>query len=187
MTRLPRPRAKVFAAALRQAMKRDRWTVERLAEKMHVSKGTVSGWRHGQLPDTQNVALLATVLDATYLVRMAREELTRTCAYCGVSFVQGDRTGLTIYCSKRHKSRAGNDAEREMRLARRPETFDDLKGRVLSLETELEYVRRDRDEAQAVIDAMCWACAPEGVCRDATSPLRERSPLPLADERVRVA
>lgn len=180
MSHKPKHAAPRFALALRKAMSAKGMTSRELAATVGVQPCTIWAWRSGSVPHRDRLGPLAEALDAPRLVALAIEGRTKVCNYCGQEFVAKIKAWRMLYCSTRHKSLAQSKVDREERLARRPETMDDLKGRIAELETSLEYAVKDATEGQAAIDAMCWDCEWDGVCKTPACKLRGRSPLPLA-------
>jgi hypothetical protein len=155
------------------------------AKAARVHPTTLSSYRSGSvLPFPVTVARLADALDAPHLVTVAAKARTRDCARCGKTFVSVHH--VMRFCSERCRRFHNYGVEK----SRRPAPADRLRSQarlIPWLESEVKRVEGERDAVLAAVAAYCWACEPEGLCRDATSLLREWSPLPLADERLRVA
>jgi transcriptional regulator with XRE-family HTH domain len=151
--------AREFAVRYRLARRKRGISVKRLASVAGVNRGTLQNYAKGHsLPSLETARRLAEVLVDDELVGIVRRSRTYICPVDHREFTFGGNTGR-LYCSIECrnvaiKARAGVQANRfvaERRLA----VF------------------------AGAVDAFCRTCEPEGVCADATCPLRAVSPLPL--------
>jgi hypothetical protein len=180
-----------FGRALRDAMSASRYTSVRLSREAEYASSRLSDARMGKtLPTEQNVARLARLLDAPHLVTLAHEHLHRTCATCGVAFIQERRGPREArFCGDTCRRRWHSRQETRRKDEARPDRVRSLARQNTSLLDRIEELAAENAAAQAVFDAFCMECEPEGACRTPSCVIQVsgRSPLPLADERVRVA
>lgn len=177
-----------FSYALKVAIAKAGRSQNEVSRTLGYSESTLSAVVHGRnIPRPEMIARLAEELEAPHLVTLARKARTKTCDECHIIFQQKAGASPMRFCSARCKQQWRNRKERDDRRANIEYPLKSFQRKVDGLEKRLLAMTEDRNAAQEAIDRMCWTCEPEGFCRDATSPLRDRSPLPLADERLRIA
>ena len=160
-----------MAAELRRALAARGMSGKALGDAIGMSHSTVYDiLRNDRLPTVPTAALIADALDWPAIARIAQRDRTKTCAVCGVTFVDAGRNGTARSCSPECQT---TRYQREVRGV----ITTSLRGRAEVAENRL---RRH----QAAVAAFCRGCEPEGTCRDARCPLRIVSPLPLARRRV---
>lgn len=139
-----------------------------LAASLGVRPTTVSEWCRGvRFPSMAQADGIAESLPGLAHIVIAAH--TVECIVCGRTTVHGKGNSRARYC--------GSDCKATDHSRRRREGSRDV-----------GIVARHRlAQHQAAVLAMCRACEPEGMCRDAGCALRPVSPLPLADGRLRVA
>jgi hypothetical protein len=93
------------------------------------------------------------------------------------------------YCSAECRRGGDNAIVKNRRDAERGKRLETVSRRVSFLERRVADVKAERDDLQAIIDRYCWSCEPEGACRTpaCTTWKSGRSPLPMIDERLRIA
>jgi len=152
-----------FAALLRRLLRQRRMTHQQLASRLHVRHQTVSEWARGiRHPMVHHAPILADALDSPALGYLVRQAARRTCQLCGAAMYQANKGAPRLWCGPQCKA-AAND-----RRQRGATVLD-------------SHLTRNRLQLhQAAVEAMCLACEPDGVCRDAACPLQVPgvSPLP---------
>lgn len=152
-----------FAGELLLAMAKRDVTTRALAEALGMTQHQVVNWRTGMsLPFVATARRLADALDWPDLAHIVRAARTFRCLGCGRQRVSEGTGSQRRYCDDNC------------------ETIAKKAGRGGRLQTpEAIKLRRFGD----AVDAMCMSCEPEGVCGDASCPLRGVSPLPCSDKR----
>lgn len=165
--------AERFGSAFRSARTRRGMTNTEVRMRLGVSDNAVSRWATGQrLPHHERAVGLAEMLDAPHLARLSIELRGRTCVICERAFIDMSARLHGRCCSPACRARYGDQGNAAKAARTR------VRG---------ELARRRLTIHQEAVTAFCRACEPEGLCRTSTCELRPVSPLPLADERLRVA
>ena len=155
---------------LRRAMNERRVLQSDLAASIGVDPSTVHDWMHARgFPMLALSQAVAEALSRPALHAVAIELRTKVCVDCGASFVDSGKQLKAKYCGRRCQDSASAVRSRKGRDA-----LNYLNGRRLAL-----YRR--------TVDAFCWDCEPEGICRNAECPIQvsRLSPLPhMDDERA---
>jgi DNA-binding XRE family transcriptional regulator len=151
------------STAISQAMTKRGLAVKDVAAQLHVTTGTVVGWRNGSnRPRIRYASAIADLLDWPSIATLVREAWTTPCLLCGRARVHGSNAGR--YCGRRCQNTAGN--RRRMDRQGKPGVLAQARLKV----------------HEQAIDELCrkW-CEPGGHCRDATCPIQAAglSPLPL--------
>ena len=137
-----------------------------LAKAVGIHESGVVQLRNGyRMPSVQNAARFADALTSPHLLTLCTKLRTTECTICGKAYVEDHAGGhKQLACSPRCKWNLRYRRERKTRWQK------------------LDFWRRRFEDAQALIDEMCWDCEPEGACRTPECPLRDGSPLPLLGE-----
>lgn len=154
--------AEQWSSSVIEAMDRRGLTTLGLARKTQVSPHTVRRWRRGlAIPRMDTAARAADVLFYPSLLDIVRKARTRVCDFCGREFMDDGNAIRARYCSRRHESAYRNREARPVKYE--------------------AFVTRKHDavKLQTAVDAYCWGCEPEGVCRTPECELRGVSPLKL--------
>jgi transcriptional regulator with XRE-family HTH domain len=178
-----------FGRALRDAMKASGYTGVALAKKTGYTRSGISRARLGyRLPNPNRLAELVEVLSAPHLVTLARKVRVRACDECGAAFETRGGTPMR-FCGNACRRRWHRLKDRE----RRKDAIE-FKGKsyariIGELEKRVDTLLAERAEDRGVFADFCHECEPDGLCRMASCVIQVsgRSPLPLADERLRVA
>lgn len=165
--------AQRWGAAYTRALRRSGMTEAELAAKAGVAQVTLWTWRKGQkLANLYHGYWVAQALGDESLATLLRRLRTRECEKCGASFI-AIRSPDARYCAR---SNCRAFQRQTTRLDRQRSGRQEVQR---SATVSLRLIEAD-------VAAFCWECEPEGLCRTATCPLRRSSPLPLADERLRL-
>jgi endogenous inhibitor of DNA gyrase (YacG/DUF329 family) len=152
-------------------MKRRNVTRTQLGAMVDASPDSVTSWMVGRwFPTYRTAQRVAYALESEHLLNLARRIRTRECEHCGKTFVSTGKGTPARWCSPRCRNHRWDVRSHKVRAEEKRER----NGR------ELAVYRR-------AVEAFCWQCEPDGLCRMAECELRNVSPLRLADERVRVA
>lgn len=163
-----------WSAEMRRRQDKAGITSVDLARLSGMDKGMVSRYRCGDsLPRVGRAAILAEILDAPMLLSLCVELRTKTCEECDATFVSDGRGGnekrwCSKECGDRYRVRVRYPSERHWNGQR----YDTWKRIAQKLRTSVE--------------AMCRACEPDATCRDSVCPLRNVSPFPLVELKLRV-
>ena len=164
-----------YADDLRRTMAWTGTSVRTLAATAGISKAYIQQILHARsMPRVVVAGRIAEALMAPRLAESIVKHRTRECSACGAPFVTDHFSpSRRRFCSQRCRARQGN---RDVRAVQRA-----------SLGAEVVRLREELALYRPAVAAFCLACEPEGLCRDGACPLRPVSPLPQADERLRVA
>lgn len=155
-------RRKAFAEEFRRALDRNNATASSLAQQLSLSYHRVHHWYSGRsLPSYQTVTLIAGFLGDDELERAGIALNQRTCANCGVEYLQQSPQGRSFLCSK--KCRQENERVRTK------------SGKSSVARTKYTAV----DVYLSSLEKFCRGCEPGGVCKNSDCALRPVSPLPL--------
>jgi hypothetical protein len=148
-----------------------------LAAATGINRRTIGFWRHGGNFPRYHLALKAAeALMWDQLAVLAQEAHTKTCALegCERTFIDTTRSGHKKFCTRGHGHAAERRQERSRRLV---ETENDSKLKTMAIK-----------KYQSTIDAFCRSCGIDA-CPDSTCVIQVAglSPLPVADERLRIA
>ncbi len=195
-----------FGQELSRAMAARHASRARLAVATGCSKASIANWRvGGNLPRVDTAARLAEALDWPKLVAIAATGRTGTCPACGRPFIN-EGGAFKRWCSvacrevatQLRRPTAGGDLATaiEAQIVQGAGKHGGLPRAPLSAAIALyrrsdarRVMRIDKQHEQvvglqALVDAMCASCEPEGVCRTPECPLRAASPLPIGCHAV---
>jgi len=152
-----------------------RMTVQGLHEVTGISHSYLIDLRKGRaIPRLAVSALIAEALESEGLHQHILDLRRRVCPVCDRRFVSDHRAlNRQTFCSVTCASTA-RQRDKIYRATERRRGLAQLRAYRLEM-------------YQGAVDAHCHSCEPSGLCRTETCALRSVSPLPLAEERLRVA
>lgn len=154
--------ARQWRKALRMAMSRAAVRSVDLKRALGVSHSVIYSWRSGKgFPSLPLAAAVAEHLHADGLLELALRLRTKTCAVCGVEFVDAGSQMKAVYCGKacRNARRLMLDRERAAMSS--------------TMTTHRLFTYRE------AVARYCRGCEPAGMCLTFDCDLRPVSPLPL--------
>jgi len=181
--------ATAFGVELQKALDTRGVSQLELARVVGVGHTTLWHYRFGRtLPKVARATEMAVALDWPKLRSLVVTARTRICrrAGCGGTFVNDIGSEAKRYCSVdcQQIQASAKQAENRARRAGQTGSHQARRAHVQRLRAAVHHADERTARLVAAVAAMCAACEPEGLCRDAVCPLRPVSPLPLRAEAV---
>ena len=176
--------ATAFGVELQKALDVRGVSQNELARVIGCGHTTLWHYRFGRtLPKVARATEMAVALDWPKLRTLVLAARTRVCRRvgCGGAFINDIGSEAKRYCSLDclKVQASAKQAESRARRAGQTGSHQARRAHVQRLRAAVRHADERAGRLTAAVAAMCAACEPEGLCRDAVCPLRAVSPLPL--------
>jgi hypothetical protein len=181
------PRKAAFRRRLRYLMSLQGLTSQNVADRLGIGRATVASWYSGRtIPRGTMPRRLADVLDAEDLVALAADVRMKTCIQCHAIFEAQSKLSVARFCGTECRTHWWHQTRNDDRAKVRHDEVQKVRAAIKHIQREVARVKAERYDLALGIRTMCWACEWDGICKDATCPLRSVSPLKLQETKLKV-